>query len=113
FHVRDRLRNGGADAHVVARVKSINRSGDTRHGVFIGGHSVKHKCGAQVFAIGGEAEALSAAPAKSGDEKFAVGGRNFQRVIGDGVQVGGDLVRIQMADGLGGFALRKGIGASA
>ena len=69
--------------------------------------AVKNKSGGKICAICGEAESLRAAPAESGDEQFAVCGGELQGVVGGGVEIGGDLIGIEFADGFGGRVTGK------
>src|SRR6516225_4384204 len=72
FHARNRLRNGGINAFVIAGIKAKNGSCDARHCLFVGRHTVKNKCSGQIVPIGGKPERLPPAPAKAHDEEFAV-----------------------------------------
>ena len=52
------------------------------------------------FAVGSEPERLAAAPAETHDRELAVGSGQLLTVVGDGVQVGGDLVGRKLGDSL-------------
>src|SRR5271156_3014719 len=101
FHGGDSVGNGGADARVIAGVKTVDEGFDAGQVGGGGRRAVENESGEKIGTVGGEAESLSAAPAETGDVKFAARGRKLQAVIGGGVEIGGDLVGIQFADGFG------------
>src|ERR1039457_6036255 len=100
FHIGDGIRNGRADARIKTCVESVYGRFDTAHGVLLGRRSVEHQGGGNVRAIRREAEGLPTSPAEARHEKLLGGGRQFQAVIGHRVEVGGDLVGIEMTDRL-------------
>src|SRR5581483_3166055 len=69
--------------------------------------------GGEVRPIGGEAESLSASPAETGNIELAIGSGEFEAVVGGGVEVGGDLVGIEFADGFHDGIGREGSSAAA
>src|SRR5207248_2142594 len=54
-----------------------------------------------------EAEALPTPPTESSNEQLAVRRGNLQRIIGNSIEIGSDLVRIEMTHRFGSSALRK------
>jgi hypothetical protein len=92
--------DGGSDAGVVAGVEAVDGSGDG--GDVRGAGAVEDEGGREVFAMGGEGEGFSSAPAEACDGDLSVGGGDFFGVIGGGVEVGGDDCGVKTGDGFGG-----------
>jgi len=63
--------------------------------------AVEDEGGVEVLVVGGVAEGLAAAPAVPRHRQLAVARRQLQRVGGDGVEVGGDLLGFERVDRLG------------
>src|SRR5579863_154875 len=97
FHLRRSIGQRGTDPRIVARVESVNWSFDSGHGILVGRTAIKHKSAAKISPIGREAESLPTAPAEASYKQLAVRRRKFLRVVGDTVEISGDLVRIEMA----------------
>jgi len=63
--------------------------------------------------MGGEGEGFASTPAEAYGCDLAVAGGDLFGVVGDGVEIGGDLVRVQAGDGFGdGVLAREGVGAA-
>src|SRR5258708_2418573 len=92
--------DGGVDAGIVAGVETIDRGLDVAE--LLRWSAVEDKGCAQVGAVGGEAEGLASAPAKTGDGDFAVGCGQLFGVIGHRVQIGGDDVLVKLGVGFAG-----------
>ena len=100
FHLLASIGKRRANAGVVARVETVHGRGDARHGLLGGRRPVEDERGGKIGAMRCKAEALAPAPAEACYEQLAVGGGNLAGIIGHGVEVRGDLVRIKMAHGL-------------
>src|ERR1700722_864519 len=107
IHLRRGVRKRGINPRIVASIKSVDRSFDPGHGIFVRGRAIEDKSRGQVRAIGGEAESLPAAPAEASHKQLAIGRGKLVAVVGNGVEVGCDLVRIQMAHRFRHLVLRK------
>ena len=69
--------------------------------------TVEDKGGGEVFAMRGEGEGLASTPAEADHGDLAVGGGQLLAVVGCGVQIGGDHVRIEAGDGFDGCVLAR------
>ena len=112
LHGFDGGRNGGSDAGVVASVEAIDRSVDGGYIRWAG--AVEDEGSGEVFAVGGEGECFTAAPAEAGDSEFSVGGGEMLAVVGGCIEVSGDDVGVEAGDGFDGVVLAgEGVGAAA
>src|SRR5215510_1345519 len=101
-------------ALVGAAVKAIDRRVDPGDiFFFIRSLAIEDEGRDQVGTRCGKAKGLRAAVAEASDRDIAVGGGQFGDVVGHGVQVGGDLVWRQRADGLADGAAVGEIGGPA
>jgi len=112
FHLCRGIGQRGINSCIIARVESINRSLDSGHGILVGRRAIEHKRARKIGTIGREAEGLPTAPAEACYKQLTVRRRKFLGVIGNAIEISGDLIRIEMAHRFRDLILRHVRGAS-
>src|SRR6185369_2999981 len=103
FHLRRSIRKRRINSRIVSRVKPIHWGLDSAHGILVRRTAIEYKSAAEIRAVGGEAKALTTAPAEAGDKQFSVRRRKFARVIGHAIEIGRDLIGTEVAHGFRDF----------
>src|SRR5262249_20704722 len=107
LHLLDRPWHSCPDTSVLSRVKAVHRSFDAGHSVLIWRRSIKYECRGQIRPIGSETKGLPTAPAESANKQFSIRGGQLQAIVCCRIQIGCDLIWIQMANRFVRFALGK------
>ena len=90
-------RNGGADVRIGPGVETVDRSLDVGDVLRLRAFAVEHERRRQILAGCGEAERLVAAPRKAHHANLPVAGGKLHGVVGQRVEIRGDLVERQPA----------------
>src|SRR5215472_17387323 len=97
LHLRLGCGKSGTNSCIVTGVKTVNRSCDSGHGILVRGAAVENESAAKIAAIRGKAKTLPAAPTEARYEQLAIRCGKILGIIGNAVEIRGDLLWTEIA----------------